>query len=112
MLEVCRESDIEEGESLGFELESGEQAFILRWQGRLHAYSNRCPHAGWPLNVTLNQFFNTDKNLIQCSNHMAMFDPDSGDCCSGPCIGEQLPRILLKTEMGKVFALPTESQIV
>lgn len=75
----------------GREFSLGQNAvLVVNWHGEFYAYLNRCPHAGWPLNLQPDQFFNVDKSLLQCSNHMAMFSPETGLCVAGPCAGGHL----------------------
>src|SRR5215472_14387931 len=38
----------------------GVEAMFLNYQGSLHAYLNRCPHIGIPLDWVDNQFFTLD----------------------------------------------------
>lgn len=65
----------------------GEEAegFVVRHKGRLHAYINRCPHAGTPLDWTPGRFFSPDNQWLVCQTHGAHFAPVGGDCVSGPC---------------------------
>lgn len=109
MIELCEESVIAEAEAKEFNLPTrqGEQRIlVIKWKGQLLAYLNSCPHAGWPLNFQPDAFFNPDKTRIQCSNHMAMFDPATGACDSGPCVGDHLTPLNLKVENGKIHAAP------
>jgi len=105
MIEICDETEIGETQARQFDVE-GTQIFVLQWQGQFHAYMNSCPHAGWPLNFQPDTFFNLDKTLIQCSNHMAMFEPATGECNSGPCIGAKLTQLDLEVKNGKIYVRP------
>jgi len=62
-----------------------EEGFIVRTNGILHAYINRCPHAGTPLDWLPGRFFSADKTALVCQTHGAMFAPAGGARLSGPC---------------------------
>lgn len=104
MEKLCSIKDIPEDNALGCELRDGTQVFVLKWQGKYHAYINSCPHAGWPLNIQPNSFFDLERQRIQCSNHMAMFDPETGLCTAGPCNGDELTRLNIRLIDEKIYA--------
>jgi len=89
MLRLCAPNEVAEGQSRGFEL-AGEKLFAVRKDGRLHAYRNRCPHRGIPLEWLPDQFLDSSASLIQCATHGALFLIDSGECVAGPCAGQSL----------------------
>jgi len=78
------------------------EAFALNWQGQYYCYSNSCPHTNVNLNWTANQFFDLDTQYIQCSLHGALFDPQSGLCLRGPCLGESLIALPILIQDGVV----------
>ena len=86
---ICKDSDLQEGQSRGFELD-GHSFFIIRQQGTLYAYRNHCPHLGVNLEWMPDQFLDSDGRLIQCAMHGALFLIESGYCVSGPCTGQSL----------------------
>ena len=84
---------IEEPGALAFSLGDGDwpvRGFVVRWRGEFFAYENVCPHAGHPLNMTPQGFFNPDLSLLICSSHGAVFEPRTGECVAGPCAGAAL----------------------
>jgi nitrite reductase/ring-hydroxylating ferredoxin subunit len=84
-----------EGETRKFAFErEGEalEGFVIRWQGRLHAYANRCPHWSVDLDMGEGRLFSQLSQRIFCSNHGALFVPDTGYCEAGPCRGLRLER--------------------
>ncbi len=90
---LCHSTDIAEGTAKGFEFRSDKSLFnifVLRWQGKCHAFINQCPHAGMPLDTLPHRFFTKDGTRLICSAHGATFDPASGDCLEGPCKGKRL----------------------
>ncbi len=52
---------------------------VVQVGGRVHAYANYCPHAGY----TLSGGFATESRVI-CDVHGAHFDIDSGEVLVGP----------------------------
>ena len=53
-------------------------------------YVDRCPHMGLPLAQRLDDYLTPDGSLIACSWHSALFEPDTGACVGGPCVGARL----------------------
>jgi len=72
--------------------------FVIRRDGKLNIYRNRCPHLGVPLEWMPDQFLDRDGHYIQCSTHGALFRTDNGLCISGPCQGESLETIPFRIE--------------
>ncbi len=71
------------------------RGFLVNWRGRHHAYENRCPHAGTPLDLWPNEFFSEDGQALVCATHGAVFAPDTGLCLEGPCPGARLASLPL-----------------
>lgn len=63
---------------------------LVRWHGALRAYRNLCPHWSVPLDSQDGRFFDRNASVLVCWQHGARFDPDSGECISGPCVGDHL----------------------
>ena len=74
------------------------RGFVVRWRGGLHAYRNRCPHRGDPLNWLPDAFFSADGESLVCASHGAVFDPGSGVCLAGPCAGKALESLEVREE--------------
>lgn len=89
MFRLCRASDITEGQSKGLEIQ-GQRLLVIRKNGALHVYENRCPHRGIPLEWLPDQFLDSSGSLIQCATHGALFLIDTGECVAGPCAGQAL----------------------
>ncbi len=66
------------------------EGFVMRWRGELVAYQNRCPHWAVPVGFDEENFL--EGNDIVCPMHGARFNPATGECWSGPCIGEGLEK--------------------
>lgn len=62
-----------------------QSAFAVRFQGQVHAYLNRCAHVPIELDFQRNRFFDSSGLWLICSTHGAMYEPQTGQCCFGPC---------------------------
>jgi len=103
--ELAQLSDLPDGATRGLILAEGEwpvRAVLVRVGEDVHAYLNRCPHAGRPLNFLPDRFLTPDGELIQCVAHGAQFDKSTGECVAGPCVGDRLTRIPVVVEGGVV----------
>lgn len=97
MLRLCAPDELAEGQSRGFQM-AGEKLFAVRKDGQLHAYRNRCPHKGIPLEWLADQFLDTSASLIQCATHGALFLIESGECVAGPCAGQSLQILAIRED--------------
>ncbi|WP_339872407.1 Rieske (2Fe-2S) protein [uncultured Brevundimonas sp.] len=90
---LCAETDIVDPGSRGFVLQIGEayfHGFVVRRQGQVAGYVDRCPHQGHPLAIELDRYLTPDGELILCGWHGAVFTPLTGACVGGPCAGAKL----------------------
>jgi len=69
------------------------QAFVVAFDGDVHAYVNRCPHQGTELDWQPGQVFDDSGLYFVCATHGALFAADSGRCVGGPCQGASLARV-------------------
>lgn len=79
-----------------------QRAFAIRYQGRVHAYLNRCAHIGVELDWQPGQFFDMERTLLICSTHGALYDPTTGACLGGPCRGGRLVPVAVEEVDGEV----------
>jgi nitrite reductase/ring-hydroxylating ferredoxin subunit len=68
-------------------------ALLVRDGSTVHAFLNRCPHAGRPLNFGSGNFQTPDGELLQCHAHGALFEKYTGLCVAGPCVDDSLRRL-------------------
>ena len=90
------ESDLAPGTTAKFRLACDGRAldgFVVRVGDDYHAYLNRCPHVGSPLDLWPNEFLSEDGTLLVCATHGAIFEPHTGACVGGPCAGDRLTRL-------------------
>jgi nitrite reductase/ring-hydroxylating ferredoxin subunit len=93
---TCAAGALGPGQTARFELlHDGRRlrGFLVNHEGGHHAYVNRCPHAGTPLDWWPNEFFTEDGRYLICATHGAVFEPDTGLCLEGPCRGARLDRL-------------------
>ncbi len=94
---ICDSSRLE-SEGLGYKFTVQRdgvllETFVLRFRGNVYGYLNRCPHLFLQLDYEEGEFFDISGDYIICANHGALFEPDSGECVSGPCYGASLSPI-------------------
>lgn len=90
MLKLCMTNDIPDREARAFDTTAYGILFITQRDGQFFAYKNICPHLQIELEFLENEFLDQDKEFIQCSTHGALFQAETGECISGPCLGESL----------------------
>ena len=104
---IARVGELTHGQTKKFTLRRGQrdcEAMVLNYQGNLYAYVNRCPHVGFTLDWIENRFFTVDERYLMCANHGAVFEPPTGECVWGPCVGASLESLALDVRGEKVFA--------
>jgi len=103
---VCALTELDDPGTRAFTIGRGDwpvRGLVVRRGGEVHAYLNRCPHAGHPLNLRPHQFLTPDGSLLLCSSHGALFEIVTGLCVAGPCDGARLRRIPVVVERGYVL---------
>lgn len=105
MRSIVPSTELPEGATFRFRVRwSGEEreAFLLRHQGELRAWLNRCTHRSLPLDLGEGTFF--DAGALRCLAHGATFGPLDGKCGSGPCPkGSGLTAVEVREEGGMIF---------
>jgi len=99
--------ELEHGTSKKFTMRRGGrelEALLVNYQGNHFAYVNRCPHTGITLDWVNNQFFSSDNRYIMCATHGAVFEPPSGECIWGPCVGLSLQSMPIEIDDGQIYA--------
>lgn len=74
------------------------EGFLVNHGGGLHAYVNRCPHVGTPLDLWPNEFFTDDGRALVCATHGAIYEPATGRCTAGPCAGDALTALPVRRD--------------
>jgi nitrite reductase/ring-hydroxylating ferredoxin subunit len=83
------------------------RAFVLRYDGRVVAWLNRCLHVPTEMDWQIGEFLDADREFIICSTHGAMYEPLSGRCAGGPCGRGRLTPIDVFERDGQVYWYPS-----
>jgi nitrite reductase/ring-hydroxylating ferredoxin subunit len=91
LIRICESTLLDEG-GLGVRFEVTTDrfqgaGFVVRHQGRVRGYLNRCAHVGLELDWNLGHFLDDERRWLICAVHGAQYDPASGACVGGPCAG-------------------------
>ena len=104
-VDLCASGELQEGgRAVAFDVAwrgQGCRAFAVRYQGRVHAYLNRCTHVAMEMDYQEGQFFDDSGRWLLCATHGAAYAPDTGACAGGPCQGG-LAKIALSESDGRV----------
>lgn len=104
---ICRADEIEEGgNGVKFDVEGPGgtmPAFVVRYDGQVHAYLNRCAHVPVELDWSEGQFFDYSGLYLICATHGALYAPDTGACLGGPCKGGRLQKLNVVERDGAVY---------
>lgn len=84
-------------------LPDGSVGFVVRRGESFVAYRNLCPHWGVDLDLGFGDFVDPRSGRISCRNHGAEFEPDTGVCVLGPCVGDSLTALPVSVREGRVF---------
>lgn len=76
----------------------------MRCNGMLRVWRDRCPHLGSPLPWRKDAYLNRAGDRIVCAAHGAQFEPDTGLCILGACLGQSLEAV--------PFVLTAEGEII
>jgi nitrite reductase/ring-hydroxylating ferredoxin subunit len=97
----CDAADLPPGRTAKFRLAGrgrSVEGFVVNHDGQYRAYVNRCPHVGTPLDLWPNEFYTEDGRALICSTHGAVYEPVSGLCTAGPCVGDRLEPLILRRD--------------
>jgi nitrite reductase/ring-hydroxylating ferredoxin subunit len=99
-IRLCHYDDLKERNAMGFDTTSCGQdtLFLVKSEGKIYAWKNACPHiSGAPMAWKRHGYMNASGDYIECHAHGALFDPKTGVCIQGPCLGKRLEPIVLET---------------
>lgn len=82
--------------------------FVVRYDGKPHAYLNRCAHVPIELDWAEGEFFESSGLYLMCATHGAIYVPDSGLCAGGPCKGGKLRPITVHELDDQIYWQPDE----
>ncbi len=102
---------VEGGAAHVFELrEHGEpvRAFVMRHDGHVVSYVNRCAHVPVEMDWQPGEFLDDTRRWIICSMHGAVYDPANGQCVGGPCHGATLRAVPVSEHKGRIYWYPRD----
>jgi nitrite reductase/ring-hydroxylating ferredoxin subunit len=109
---ICAAAHVEEGaKGIRFTVQRygrDEPAFMVRYDGRVYAYLNRCAHVPVQLDWMEGEFFDISGLYLVCCTHGAAYLPYNGRCISGPCSGRSLVRLTVEERDGNVYLIEQE----
>jgi nitrite reductase/ring-hydroxylating ferredoxin subunit len=109
---ICASAVLEEGgKGIRFPVTAGGDdgsGFVIRYDGNVFGYLNRCAHVPIELDWNEGEFFESSGLYLMCSTHGALYTPDSGRCAGGPCRGGRLRPIAVFEQDDQVFWRPDD----
>ncbi len=84
------------------------EIILVRRDGRIYGYRNRCPHTGAPLDWQPGQFLDPSGETLLCALHGARFRIEDGACLAGPCAGTGLTPVPIAERDGIVYLMTGE----
>jgi nitrite reductase/ring-hydroxylating ferredoxin subunit len=104
---ICASAALREsGRGVRFEVEYFGQrapAFVVRQDGEVHGYLNRCSHVAMELDWQEGVFFDSFGHDLICSTHGAIYEARSGRCLGGPCNRTPLVKLRCEEREGGVY---------
>lgn len=104
---ICTSAELQDGgDGVRFTVArpGGERAaFVVRFDGKVYAYLNRCAHVPIELDWLPGRFFDDSRRYLICATHGALYAPDSGRCVGGPCRNGRLEVLPIVERDGGVF---------
>lgn len=101
----------ERGNGVRFEVERNgrpQSAFVVRFDGRAHAFLNQCGHVPVELDWQEGEFFDDSRLYLICATHGALYHPASGACVGGRCAGRGLISLPVVERDGYVYLMETQ----
>jgi nitrite reductase/ring-hydroxylating ferredoxin subunit len=109
---ICASAELaDSGKAVRFEVEyfgATVPAFVIRFDGAVFGYLNRCGHRPMELDWRAGEVFGAGGRNLICSTHGASYAPASGRCLGGPCAGTPLLRLLIEERGACVYYLGPE----
>ncbi len=104
---ICHSADlINASAGVRFEIEREGKilpAFVVRHEGKVYAYQNRCGHIPVELDWIPGAFFDHYGLYLICATHGANYEASTGRCVDGPCRGTGLIPIAVVEKEGGVY---------
>ena len=79
------------------------EGFLAWTQGKVVAYENVCRHIPITLDYGDARFFNRGHTHFVCQTHGATYEPLTGLCIAGPCVGASLKPLKVEVIKDEVW---------
>jgi len=79
-----------------------EECLVVRFDGKVYAYINRCVHMPRRLDCEQERVFDTTGRYLRCSMHGIVYTPQTGASVSTMCEGDKLRAVEAYEENGEV----------
>ena len=79
------------------------EAFLAWFNDQVVCYQNVCRHIPITLDYGDGRFFNTEGTRFVCQTHGATYEPLSGLCIAGPCVGASLKKLVIDVIDGEIW---------
>ncbi|MBI1889665.1 MAG: Rieske 2Fe-2S domain-containing protein [Burkholderiales bacterium] len=112
IITICASDELlEGGKGKRFRVTAGGEdttGFVVRYDGVVRGYLNRCAHVPIELDWNEGDFFDMSGLYLMCSTHGAIYLPESGRCAGGPCRGGRLRPITIIEQQGQIYWQPDD----
>lgn len=106
---ICASASVvEQGAGFKFPLPEYDErttGFVVRYQGQVFAYVNRCAHVPVELDWNDGDFFDLTRHYLICATHGAHYLPNDGHCVMGPCKGKKLEALKVVERDEQIFLI-------
>jgi nitrite reductase/ring-hydroxylating ferredoxin subunit len=105
-VEICHDLDLHEKSFVTVDLlykKELKNAIVFRFKNNLFAYLNQCVHMPKALNCQSKTIFDQEQNLLRCSMHGIVYDPETGQSLSTMCHDKKLVPLRVALVNEKIF---------
>jgi len=111
LIPICDAADLSDGGSgVRFDVVvdgAPASGFVVRYRGVVAGFLNRCAHVAMELDWLPGLFFEDEGRYLMCATHGAIYEPDTGACAGGPCLGRGgLQRLQVLERDGRIWWIP------
>ena len=79
------------------------EGFLVFFKGEVVAYENVCRHIPISLDYGDARFFNAEHTHFVCQTHGATYEPLTGECIAGPCVGASLKPLKIEVIADEIW---------
>jgi nitrite reductase/ring-hydroxylating ferredoxin subunit len=112
---ICASGELAELGKYAFTVDyRGERrpALLVRHEGQVYGYLNRCVHLPRPLDGEEDDIFDATGRFLQCSIHNVQYDPATGEAISEICVGKRLTALKVEEREGVIYLLEKRATLV